>query len=198
MRNFIGLKNILLFSAVLLSLSSLSAQQAFAGNPCDCLSQSDGDWNSVFDCGVPQISDRMCISHDVQLNGVGEAGEVDIIQQLTVGCDGDLTVQTELRVFGILINHGSIDAGRLDGTGLIQNSSSITYGDKSFSGDIENISTICSQPIGGTVGSMDTVSLLVAGAQANMGLWSLALVGVAVAVGSGIVYKVKSNKTKEE
>ncbi len=52
--------------------------------------------------------------------------------------------------------------------------------------------------IGGTVGSMSTTSLLVAGAQANMGLWSLALVGVAVAVGSGIVYKVKSNKTKEE
>jgi len=59
-------------------------------------------------------------------------------------------------------------------------------------------SQTCDRPIGGTVGSMGTVSLLVAGAQANMGLWSLALVGVAVAVGSGIVYKVKSNKTKEE
>jgi len=51
-------------------------------------------------------------------------------------------------------------------------------------------------PIGGTVGSMDTVSLLVAGAQANMGWWSLALVGM-VAAGAAITYKLKSKKTKE-
>ncbi len=50
--------------------------------------------------------------------------------------------------------------------------------------------------IGGTVGSMDTATLLVAGAQANMGLWSLALVG-AVAAGAVITYKLKSNKTKQ-
>ncbi len=50
--------------------------------------------------------------------------------------------------------------------------------------------------IGGTVGSMDTATLLVAGAQANMGLWSLALVG-AVAAGAAITYKLKSNKTKQ-
>jgi len=50
--------------------------------------------------------------------------------------------------------------------------------------------------IGGTVGSMDTATLLVAGAQANMGLWSLALVGV-VAAGAVITYKLKSNKTKQ-
>jgi hypothetical protein len=47
------------------------------------------------------------------------------------------------------------------------------------------------QPIGGTVGSMSTTSLLVAGAQANMGLWSLALVGV-VGAAAAITYKVKS------
>ena len=52
-------------------------------------------------------------------------------------------------------------------------------------------------PIGGTVGSMDTVSLLVAGAQANMGWWSLALVGL-VAAGAVITYKLKSNKTDKE
>ncbi len=51
-------------------------------------------------------------------------------------------------------------------------------------------------PIGGTVGSMSTTSLLVAGAQANMGLWSLALVGM-VAAGAAITYKLKSKKTKE-
>ena len=50
--------------------------------------------------------------------------------------------------------------------------------------------------IGGTFGSMDTATLLVAGAQANMGLWSLALVG-AVAAGAAITYKLKSNKTKQ-
>ena len=50
--------------------------------------------------------------------------------------------------------------------------------------------------VGGTVGSMSTTSLLVAGAQANMGLWSLALVGV-VATGAAIIYKKKSNKTEQ-
>ena len=50
--------------------------------------------------------------------------------------------------------------------------------------------------VGGTVGSMSTVSLLVAGAEANMGLWSLALVG-AVAIGAAVTYKVKSNKTEQ-
>jgi len=51
-------------------------------------------------------------------------------------------------------------------------------------------------PIGGTVGSMDTASLLVAGAQANMGWWSLALVGM-VAAGAAITYKLKSKKTEQ-
>jgi len=41
------------------------------------------------------------------------------------------------------------------------------------------------------------MSLLVAGAQANMGLWSLALVGV-VAAGVVIAYKAKTNKTYKE
>ncbi len=51
-------------------------------------------------------------------------------------------------------------------------------------------------PIGGTVGSMDTVSLLVAGAQGNMGWWSLALVGI-VGAGAAITYKLKSKKTEK-
>ena len=50
--------------------------------------------------------------------------------------------------------------------------------------------------IGGTVGSMSTTSLLVAGAQANMGLWSLALVGM-VGAGAAITYKLKSKKTEQ-
>ena len=50
--------------------------------------------------------------------------------------------------------------------------------------------------IGGTVGSMNTATLLVAGAQANMGLWSLALVGI-VGAGAAIIYKAKSKKTEK-
>jgi len=51
-------------------------------------------------------------------------------------------------------------------------------------------------PIGGTVGSLDAVSLLVAGAQANMGWGIIALVGVVAVV--GIAYKAKTNKTDKE
>jgi len=40
-------------------------------------------------------------------------------------------------------------------------------------------------------------SLIIAGAQANMGWWSIAMIG-AVAIGAGIVFKVKSNKTNKE
>jgi len=211
MRNLIGLKNVIIFSAVLLSIGSVSAQQAFAGvSQCDCDSTKDGDWNSVFDCGqglaVPQSSENVCIVNgdNVQLNGVGVAADVKIVSDsLFIGCDGNLTTRNNIFVEnqGSLINHGSIDTNALiiASGGLVQNSSSAIIGSiVNNGGTFENISTICSQPIGGTVGSMGTVSLLVAGAQANMGLWSLALVGVAVAVGSGIVYKVKSNKTKEE
>jgi len=50
--------------------------------------------------------------------------------------------------------------------------------------------------VGGTVGSMSTATLLVAGAQANMGLWSLAIVG-AVGAGAAIIYKKKSKKTEQ-
>ena len=52
------------------------------------------------------------------------------------------------------------------------------------------------RPIGGTVGSLDTATLLVAGAQANMGWWSLALVGI-VGAGAAITYKLKSKKTEQ-
>jgi len=51
-------------------------------------------------------------------------------------------------------------------------------------------------PVGGTSVPVSTTSLLVAGAQANMGLWSLALVGT-VATGAAVIYKKKSNKTEQ-
>jgi len=50
--------------------------------------------------------------------------------------------------------------------------------------------------VGGMVGSMDSATLMVAGAQSSMGLWGLALVGV-VAIGAGITYKVKSKKSEQ-
>ena len=56
--------------------------------------------------------------------------------------------------------------------------------------------TASNPPIGGTVGSLDTATLLVAGAQSNMGLWSLALVGI-VGAGVAITYKIKSKKTEQ-
>jgi len=204
MRSLIGLKNMLIFSVVLLTIGSVSAQQAFAGFLCDCQSTKNGDWNSVFNCGqglaVPKSSEDVCIDngHNVQLNGVGEARNVGIISNsLFIGCDGDLEVVQGIFVESkaSLINHGSVDANALNNQGLVQNSSS-AFTFNFISGTIEDISTICSQPIGGTVGSMDTVSLLVAGAQANMGLWSLALVGI-VGAGAVITYKLKSKKTEQ-
>jgi len=41
MGSLIGLKNMLIFSVVLLAIGSVSAQQAFAGFPCELTSQSN-------------------------------------------------------------------------------------------------------------------------------------------------------------
>ncbi len=207
MGSLIGLKNVIMFSAVILAIGSVSAQQAFAGLACNCLSQGNGDWDSVFDCGlgiaVPLSSENVCIvdNDNVQLDGVGLANVLAIQDgSLFIGCDGDLTTPgIEILSQGSLINHGSVNAASLFNFGLIQNSSSAFTVDSIVDfgqGTFENISTICSQPIGGTVGSLDTATLLVAGAQANMGLWSLALVGM-VGTGAAIIYKLKSKKTEQ-
>jgi len=129
MRSLIGLKNVIMFSVVLLTLGSVSAQQAFAGAVPVCTS------SEYFDGGK-------CVK---------------------------LTVCTEDE---------------------FESKSPTTNSDRVCS-------TLPNGPIGGTVGSMSTTTLLVAGAQANMGLWSLALVGI-VGAGAAIIYKTKSNKTKEE
>lgn len=55
---------------------------------------------------------------------------------------------------------------------------------------------IINEPIGGTSIPVSTTTLLVAGAQANMGLLSLALVGI-VGAGAAITYKIKSKKTEQ-
>ena len=199
MKSLFGLKNLLIFSAVLFTIGSVSAQQAFAGFFCDCESESDGDWDSVFTCDIPMSGENVCIHHNVELNDVGVGLDMEVTQggSLLIGCDGDLTATSTLYIAESLVNHGSVDVGHLSGSGLIQNSSSaFTYNTNNFVGTFENISSICDRPIGGTVGSMDTVSLLVAGAQANMGLMSLALVGI-VGAAAAVTYKLKSNKTDE-
>ena len=207
MRSVIGLKNILIFSVILFTIGSVSAQQAFAGLLCDCESQGNGDWDSVFDCGlgiaVPLSSENVCIvdNDNVQLDGVGLANNFGIIDgSLFIGCDGDLTTDgIEILSLGLLINHGSVIAPIVFNFGLIQNSSSAFTVDSIVDfgqGIFENIPTICDRPIGGTSIPVSTTSLLVAGFQANMGLWSLALVGI-VGAGAAIIYKTKSKKTEQ-
>jgi len=65
-----------------------------------------------------------------------------------------------------------------------------------FKVEIHDAEDECNTPIGGTSIPVSTTSLLVAGAQANMGLLSLALVGM-VGVGAAITYKLKSKKTEQ-
>jgi len=56
----------------------------------------------------------------------------------------------------------------------------------------DNVTYECpSDPVGGTSVPISTTSLLIAGAQSNMGLWSLALVGI-IGAGAAITYKLKS------
>ncbi len=83
--------------------------------------------------------------------------------------------------------------------GICQDAYDLTFGPPACLVDVEDEFLACldrERPIGGTVGSMSTTSLLVAGAQANMGLWSLALVGI-VGAGAAIIYKTKSKKTEK-
>ena len=207
MGSLIGLKNLLIFSAVLLTMGSVSAQQAFAGSPC--LSDGDGNWNDPnnwFLCndGTPNGTTSAFIQtgDKIEITGDEETQRLSVSEASTlfIDCDASLNLFSPGSVSGNsnMTNHGILSSvENFTINGFLFNSgdlSNVVEG----TGSIVQISTICTQPIGGTVGSIGTVSLLVAGAQTNMGLWSLALVGVAVAVGSGIVYKVKSNKTKEE
>jgi len=209
MGSLIGLKNMIMFSAVLLTIGSVSAQQAFALITCN--SNSDGNWNNSsnwLNCGdaTPNGTTSAIIdNNNIIITGDEEVQSLSVFEQSTlfIDCDASLNL---FNTGGVsqgsnITNHGTFTS--VPSFGIGPGSTFFNSGDKSGltvseGGSIVEISTKCTQPIGGTVGSMSTTSLLVAGAQANMGLWSLALVGVAVAVGSGIVYKVKSNKTKEE
>jgi len=204
MRSLIGLKNMLIFSAVILTI--VSAQQAFAGPPIECISAGDGNWNNSSnwsDCGgvTPNATtDAFIRMNDIIITGDEEAQRLLIQDSSTlfIDCDASLNLFT-VGVLGgnsNITNHGIFTASpRFFVDGTFFNSGTVS-GVVVDEGASVEISTICTQPIGGTVGSMSTTSLLVAGAQANMGWWSLALVGM-VAAGAAITYKLKSKKTEQ-
>ena len=213
MRKLFGLKNMIMFSAVLLVIGSVSAQQAFAGVPVliNCISNSDGNWNnssnwSSCDGGTPNTTTNATIQfdHDIIITGDEETQRLRVQEQSTlfIDCDASLNLFSAGSVDGqsIITNHGiltSVDFLTIFGDGSILRNSGDFSGVVFVSeGRLVEISTICSQPIGGTVGSIGTVSLLVAGAQANTGWWVIGLVGVVAVV--GIAYKAKSNKTHKE
>jgi len=197
---------VIIFSAVLLTIGSVSAQLAFAGFT-GCLSTGDGNWNNASNwnnCndGTPNATTNANIEggNNIEITGDEEAKFFTVSEQSTlfIDCDASLNLFVGGILFGNsnVTNHGILSSvENFTINGFLFNSgdlSNVTEG----TGSIEEISTKCTQPIGGTVGSMDTVSLLVAGAQANMGLWSLALVGM-VAAGAAITYKLKSKKTEQ-
>jgi len=209
MGSLIGLKNVIMFSAVLLTIGSVSAQQAFAGPTFNCVSNGTGNWNNASNwdsCGggFPDIGTTVDIQgmKNIVITGDEKTQNLTIFESSTlfIDCDASLLVTEGGTLFGNsnITNHGTFTAGPPDLQlfGIFFNSGDQSGLNVTESGSLVQISTKCTQPIGGTVGSMDTVSLLVAGAQGNMGWWIIALVGAVAVV--GIAYKAKTNKTEKE
>ena len=206
MGSLIKLKNMIMFSAVLLTIGSVSAQLAFAGQ--SCMSDDNGDWSKTANwtgCNdnPPSVNDDILISHNIEITGDEDAGLIQLTPAATlfIDCDASLTVVEGGSSSGNITNHGDLTISSDDlilfFPGTLFNSGTISGVVVEEGGSIVEISSICDRPIGGTVGSMSTTSLLVAGAQANMGLWSLALVGI-VGAGAAITYKLKSKKDQKE
>ena len=212
MKSLFGLKNMIMFSAVLLTIGSVSTQQAFAGMPVlNCISAGDGNWNnssnwSSCDGGIPDDNKNAAIQSgkNIVITGDEKAKILTVSESgtLFIDCDASLNLFVSggfVTGNSNITNHGtftSVPSFSLFGASNFFNSGDFSGVTTSEGGSIVEISSICDRPIGGTVGSMSTTSLLVAGAQTNMGLWSLALVGM-VAAGAAITYKVKSHKTEE-
>jgi len=245
MSKLFGTRNIIMFTAVLLSIGSVSAQQAFADTvffqqspdqdngwsttnletgrlandfpsgsttlltdihfwtilvPDDT---STGDvewWIYEDDGGVPGALVDTGFGEEVGKELTGEFMDdfaeyhwwMDVVP--SVELEPNTTYWVALRIVQTTNSH-------------FWETSSDTFGHPEFllSADGENwfdsfegtdLAFQLTTPIGGTVGSLDTATLLVAGAQANMGLWSLALVGL-VGAGAAIIYKTKSKKTEQ-
>ncbi len=207
MGSLISLKNVIIFSAVLLAIGSVSAQQAFAGTNCE--SDSDGNWNNSSNwnnCngGTPNGTTSAVIDfNNIIITGDEEIRRLIVQEESTlfIDCDASLNLFAggSLGDGSNVTNHGTFNSVPFFLVGFGGNffNSGTVSGVVATEGAIVQISTKCTQPIGGTVGSMSTTSLLIAGAQANIGWWSIAMIG-AVAIGAGIVFKVKSNKTNKE
>jgi len=193
MRSLIGLKNVIMFSVILLTIGSVSAQQAFAGiivlPELECtieptsanveISEKDGsgfvDKKITCNHDIIDISGappNTCINYDVVLiDGLLTGNMLEFVEQVT--------------------NSGPLEPEHCEVEWLVE-----TFGGSEFLTQELWITVPQNQPIGGTSFPVSTTSLLVAGAQANMGLLSLALVGI-VGAGAAIIYKTKSKKTEQ-
>jgi len=248
MRSVFGLKNMILFSAVLLAIGSVSAQEAFADtvffqespdlvNGYLAIDLETGRLANDFPSGSTTLLTDIHFwtvldGEDTSTGDVewwiyeddgetpGAPGDlvdtgfgVDVGNELTgnlllnefpeyhwwmdvvpsVPLEKDTTYWVALRieqtefshfwetssdVFGIQDALVSEDGEDWEGIG---------------SGDLAFQLTTSNIPIGGIAFQVSTTTLLVAGAKANMGLWSLALVGM-VGAGAAITYKLKSKK----
>jgi len=185
MRSLFGLKNMILFSAVLLSIGSVSAQHAFAGGIMGCIiepttanleiAQEDGSdfVDKKITCPVPLeesliVWDLTCENYNVYIqNPVLDENMVTFTEQVTN--EGPFVPEHCIVIFQVTDVSGSVEY-------LTQELW---------------INMVPDQPIGGISAPVSTTTLVVAAAQANMGLWSLALVGI-VGTAAAITYKVKS------
>ena len=187
MRSLIGLKNMIMFSAVLLAIGSVSDQEAFAGGVPTCritfnqsvilqIPQNDEvEFEKGFNCNSPidsiELFSSTCVFNVINIEDPDlPASTIQVIEKVTNG--GNTSEEHCEQVFR-LTNRG--------GESFVTQKLWINVPDR---------------PIGGTSFPVSTTSLLVAGAQANMGLWSLALIGI-VGTGAAIIYKTKSKKTEQ-
>jgi len=192
MRSVIGLKNMIMFSAILLTFGSVSAQQAFGG------------LSEITTCTI--ILNQM-------VNTQIPANENVVIQKV-IQCDGNIFNIEPNNTDCVLNDPQSFSNFNADNNIWSFDETITNGGDTSeehceleilVGDDFGNVVLVTQElwinlpenmPIGGTSFPVSTTSLLVAGFQANMGLLSLALVGM-VAAGAAITYKLRSKKTEQ-
>jgi len=193
---------------LLTTVGTVSAQYVYG----TCFFIGDGNWNNPSNwgnCGVgtpTTTSDSASIGfNDVIITGSEQAQTLTISESgnLFIDCGASLTLAQGGSTEGIVTNHGIFTAisGVFDilQFGTFFNSGSFTNVVEE-GGTIQQISSICGIPIGGTLVPVDKLSLLVAGTQANIqaniGWMSLAIVGI-IAAGAGIALKKRSEKNNE-
>ncbi len=190
-------------------VGSVSAQYVYG----TCNAIGNGNWNipsNWNNCGVgtpTTTSDSASLgSFDIVITGNEQAQTLSVGSQsgsLFIDCSGSLTVAQGGSTFGIITNHGifTVISGfyTIFGPGIFSNSGMFTNVNTAEGGAIQQITSIC-PVIGGTLVPVDTLSLIVAGTQANIqaniGWLSLAIVGI-IAAGAGIALKKRSEKNNE-